>query len=288
MYFRYYEKLDRNKKNTPLIFVNTDSDNLDIKRTQQLSIIDFIDGFPSNTLNELDKILKFSGEYTSMYINKETWTRFQIAYKVKIPPISKEIKRTITGSGELKDNKYITAKYVENKKDKDLTFKKENFYVKGTNLNLFETSENNYSYYDIKVHKDAVFNDFRQLLYIFLECLFASNVSYYIKKCKYCNKFYIATKSDTKFCQRIHLVNNKYVTCSQVVANLQKTYEYKQLMKIDKNNISSISNKYYSFQENIDKYKNNRDELKDNYFKTKDITELKAFIENYLVNNVTD
>lgn len=285
MYFKYCEELNRKRNNMPSVFINSNSDYLDIKNTQELNLIDFIDGFPDDSLSELDKLFKYAENFSLSYINRETWIKFQIAYKIKIPPISKEIKRTIIGSGEYRNNKYITAKYVENKKEKDLTFKKNDFFIKEANLNLFETLENNYSNYNITIHKDAIFNDFKNLLYIFLECLFTSNINYYIKKCEYCHYFYITNKSDNQYCKRINNINGVAISCSKITASLQKTYPYKQLMKLDKNFMNSIASNGNISEQYIDNYKKLKKEAKQQYFRDKNFNKLENFIKNYKENN---
>lgn len=285
MYFKYCEELNRKCNNKPWIFINSDNNDFDTKRTHKISLIDFIDGLPVDALNELNKILKFSDNFFPMYINKETWIRFQIAYKIKIVPIGKELKRAIIGNGELKSNKNIDIKYTENKKEKELTFKKENLFVKGTNLNLFESSENTYSSYDVIIHKDAICSDFKQMLYVFLECLFTSKINYYLKKCEYCGKFYIANKSDNQYCQRTQNLNGINVSCNKVVANLQKTYTYKQLMKSDKYFMNNLNTKDNLSTEYIKEYKNAKKEAKKQYFRDKDFDKLEKFIKDYKINN---
>lgn len=281
MYFKYCEFLNRKSNNIPYVIIDFNNDYPSEKETKVYDLKDFINGAFDDILSTLNNILEFSNEFLDYeVINKEIWIKYQIENQIKIPRIGKEFKKAIVGEGNFEKHKYTTINYVKNKKTKELQFRSDKLFSK--NLNLFETLENKYESYDLRIYRDSVCNDLEEVIYAFLECLFSSKIIYHIKRCKHCDNFFIAIKSDTKFCSKKHLINNEYITCSKIVAKLQKTYEYKELMKIDKNNLASIINNKKYLNVNIDEYKAERDHFKEKYFKTKNIAELDDFIKNYL------
>lgn len=283
MYFKYCEFLNRKNNNIPYVIIDFNNDYLSEKEIKVYDLKDFINGDLDDISLTLNNILKFSNEFLDYeVINKEIWVQYQIENQIKIPRIGKELQKSIVGEGSFKKHKYTTINYVENKKTKELQFRSDKLFINNKNPNLFETFENKYESYDLRIFRDSVCNNLEEIIYVFLECLFSSKIIYHIKKCKHCGGFFITTKSDTKFCSKKHLINNEYITCSKIVAKLQKTYEYKQLMKIDKSNLASIVNNKKYLNVNIDEYKAERDHFKEKYFKTKNISELDDFIKNYL------
>ncbi len=122
-------------------------------------------------------------------------------------------------------------------------------------------------------------------LYALLDLIFSSDYSYSIKKCKYCDKFYITNKTDNLYCSRKHIIENKSITCGNIVSTLQKTHKYKQFLNKDKSFLNSLnSNKNCSF-EYITNYINERNNIKTICFKQRDLTVLENFIEKYKINN---
>lgn len=283
MYFRYHENLVKEINHKPTIFLHSNNEISDNTKLFSYTFIDFFDRLSNEAINELDKIYNYSLNYTNDYINQDTWLMYQMANGLTICPISKRYTKRLAKHNDKGNG--ITAIYTKNRKERELIFNNFNDFIP-KNANLFDNlAKKGSSIYHISAIKESICNNEIELLYVFLECLYNSNATYCIKKCKHCNKYYIAIKSDNRYCERKQSYNGKMIGCNSVVATIQKSYEYKQLMKKDKNltNIFSNSSKYS--QEYIDNYKDKRDAIKIQCFKNRDLTDLKSFIENYKLEN---
>lgn len=288
MYFKYFEYLDKRRKSSPIIYIDEKDTPSKNEQIAQFNFYSFFNDLPKDILktmfNELDIIYNYSIKITLNYINKESWLRYQISKSIKIPFMNKKYSSSISSQSEKSEN--ITAIYSHNSRKKELEFTNEDFLSQKNTLNLFENmSKKGSAKYIIALHREAICNNAIELLYAFLECIFTSNNNYCIKKCEYCTKYYVATKTDNQYCKRNNSINNKIVSCSKVVSTIQKSYEYKKLIEIDKNFVNSLSNDYKYSQTYIDDYNDSKKEIKKNCFKKTDLTELKDFIKNYKSNN---
>lgn len=128
-------------------------------------------------------------------------------------------------------------------------------------------------------------NNELSILYAMLDLLFSSVYSFSIKKCKYCDKFYITNKTDNLYCSREHIIENENTTCGNVVAKLQKSYKYKIFTKKDKSFLNSLNSNKQCSLEYINNYISERDKLKTVCFKNRNLDKLDNFIEDYKINN---
>lgn len=137
----------------------------------------------------------------------------------------------------------------------------------------------------ITIRYECVIDNELSLLYTLLDLIFSSDYSFSIKKCKYCNKFYITTKTDNLYCSREHLIENEKFTCANVIAKLQKSYAYKVFTTKNKSFLNSLNSSKNCSSEYIDNYITKRDNLKEECYKNRDLTPLNNFIEEYKKDN---
>lgn len=288
MYFRYCESSPINKKDEPQIYLGYMNDS----KSNSLSKLTFLDFF-DNVLDihllikELDVIMEYANKLNSDYINNKVWLKYQIAKELYIPKIGKKTSKMIVSINSEIKNKSITLQYSSNKKNKEITYSKPETFL-SSKPNLFENQAvKGNSTFRTTIIKEANFEDYTELLYIFLECLFNSNVNYYIKKCEreHCQKYYIAIKPDTHYCKRTAKIKNTMVPCANIISFIEKTNEYKAFKKDDKrfrNKITQYKKLPSDYETNYFKeYDSKREEC----FRTLNLTLLKDFVKNYEINN---
>lgn len=145
----------------------------------------FFDSLQKSTLDILEKIYNTSKEIDNYkYINKKLWLEYAQNH-IEVFNLSNNVQIR----NELKYDYSPSAYSIDNPK------------------------------YGI-LYEDTVFNE-EQLLYSFLGMLFScNNINPIIKKCKCCNKFFIAHKTDTENCNRI---NDGNYTCNKMAINKSKS-----------------------------------------------------------------
>lgn len=289
----FFENLSTNNKNNIYAVV-------DYKPI--INFEDFFDLLDDKTINTLNRLLEFSKAYNPDYISMQTWIYWLFCENVNIPPIAKQIFQLGKkddmemiykyGGKNVKldlDKKQLKSRMdnITKKDTKNKTYiftKKDDANVSSSNIKcMTHTHSKNFYEWKFKINsqKIATCSNNYELLYAFIDCLFSANNKFYIKKCNLCEKFYIATKSDNHYCKRKNLINDKYYTCANVAAILQKTYEYTQVMNFNKNFLEKLKRKKNIDPQYIDDYIKYRDTVKLKYFKTKDIKILQDAIYNY-------
>jgi len=279
-YFRYSEELSTNKKNKPYISFGykTNDNNFKVYDT-----ITYFDNLSSSASNELDKIYDYSLKLGKDKIDKDSYFSFIATHNITIPPISKRItKHNI----KLSNESNITIHYANNKKDKDLVFwDKDMALPKNNKINLLEqqVKNNNGGIFDLTIHKEGNYKDDIELLYMFLDCLFSSNVSYYIKQCELCNKYYTTNKPNKRYCYRMTFVYGKQTICENAVNLLYQSKEYKSATRKDEKLLKYLhnnSNKY-----DIDKYNYEKNIIKKECIKKLNMTDYENYVDNFLHSN---
>ena len=266
MHFKYNEYFTNNKNKEPQIYLGFEN-----CPTTEFNFISFLDRLSNNGLNELNNIFNYSNR---QYINEEIWLKYEISHSIFIQPISSRYTKMIDNHNE--DGNGIKVNYFKNKKLKTLSFNNEDF-LKTKPLNLFESmAKNGSSSFRLTIHKEATYNNERELLYIFLECLFNSRTTYYIMKCKYCEKYYIVNKPNIKYCKRTYLIQKKPIRCGKIRSEIKKTNDYQNFIINDKNLKILIQDKI-NFDKYIE-YLNKRDEMIEECIKKRDLSILNDFI----------
>lgn len=288
MYFRYCESSPINKKNEPQIYLDYKDDS----KSNNLSKLNFLDFFDNVSnihllIKELDKIMEYAEKLSFDYINNKIWLKYQIAREISIPKIGKKTTKMIISINSKAKSKKITAQYIQNKKNKEFIYSDPTTFL-SSNPNLFEKQAiNENSTFRTTTIKEANFKNYTELLYIFLECLFNSNVNYYIKKCEreHCKKYYIAIKPDTHYCKRTTKIKNNLVPCANIISFIEKTNEYKIFKKDDKN----FRNKFGQYKDlpydYETKYLKKFGSIKDECFRTLNLNILVDFVKNYEIDH---
>lgn len=276
MDFAFYEYLLKNNVDTTRIYVNK----------TQFNFYDLFDTIKNNNIliKELDNVFAFANKLGYDYINESIWFQYLVVKQMEIPPISKKITTKIESHNN--SGKSINVNYIENKRSKELYFNdSSDFLFSNKNIDLFHSiSKNGTSNYYICIIKKAIFNNTKELLFLFLDCLFSTQKPYCIKKCEYCNKYFVAIKTNTTYCNRTFKIKNSQVPCSQIKSFIQKTYEYKMYRKQEKIflGILNSSNTHYAM-EYTNKYKEYAGTVKDKCFKNRDLAPLKTLIDDYKI-----
>ncbi|MCI8778288.1 MAG: intracellular growth attenuator family protein [Bacilli bacterium] len=278
-YFNFYEAI--NNKGTISIVAHG--------LTYTIGFEDIFKALSNETKDLLDNIYEYAKNFNSGFIDNRVWLYYLTTSKIVLPPIKEQfitndnyddihIKVGRNGKGinlnlykdEFLDNQITKSKdkplFPINKKDKvkSLLHLQENFYI---------------------VNKKTVyFNTEIELLLSFMNCLFSTRRKFYIKKCDLCDKYYVADKSDTHYCGRVKIYDNKELTCSEIAAKMQKNYNYKSKVEsINREFLKKINDMPDGTKkENYkNRYKKERDLEKIKYLKTGDLNILIDFINNY-------
>lgn len=283
--FVFYEVIN-NKGN---VYINADNNTYFLGFE---NIFDFID---KDAKLLLDKIYNSSKEFNSGFIDNIVWLNYLTTSKIVLPPYQEQfvtndnydnIDIKIGRNGKSTTINLLKEKFNDNKLSKIrhrplFPINKED-YLK---LNL-EIDENFY----IVSKKIVYYNDTIELLLSFMNCLFSTRRKYYIKKCDLCEKYYVTNKSDTHYCKRNNF-HNRNITCSEYVAFMQKTYDYKSKYEpLNRKIFEEIDmwkgTKYEKQIENYkNKYKKERDLKKLEYYKSGNIDVLLKFVNTYIENN---
>lgn len=228
------------------------------------------------------------------YIDNSTWFTFLVSSKTQISPISERFLYTnfdklnsydfsVQNNGRntnttINKTDYDNNVIIKNTKNPKMLFPiserksllEEQLSDSNFNLISEKTIFTNKSKYEIS-----------DMLISFLHCVFTSKRKYCLKKCDICDRYYLTTETDSKYCKRITKFNDKDITCAKKSMILKKTYQYLQMNKKHTNFLHRLNNNKYVSLEYIDNYKKRYKEAMKQYLKTNDISILKDFINNY-------
>ena len=281
-YFRYSEELSTNKKDRPYISFGykVNDSNMKIHDT-----INYFDNLSSSAKEELDMIYNYSLKLGKDKIDKDSYFTFIVTHNISIPPISKRITRH---NVRLSNEANIIMRYAENKKDKELVFwdkelalpKNKNAYI---NLLEAQVKKNNGGSFDLTIHKEGTYENDIELLYMLLDCLFSSNISYYIKKCELCNKYYATNKPNKRYCYRMTFVYGKQTICENAVNLLYQSKQYKIATRKDEKLLKYLHN--YPNKYDIDNYNYEKNIIKKECIKKLNMTDFENYVDNFLHSN---
>lgn len=274
MYFKYTERYSLDNKITPNIMLGYYDDNQSKKIMTEFSFNQFFDRLPKEIELELEKILNSTNKE---YINQEVWFSYAAIHNLVIPSIGKRYDKRISKYNTKEEN--ISLIYSKNKKIKKLSFDNPTDFLVSKPLTLFDKlAKNGHTQYDLILHKEANYQNDMELLYLFLECLFASHQTFYIRKCKYCKKYYVETLYSTPYCKRTYELKGKFVACGKIKSTIKKTNEFTKFRTTYRNfleNQLSVGNKlYYVFLDE-------RDDIIEKCIETRDLTLLNNFVANF-------
>ena len=259
--------------------------------------------YHKSTKELLDNIYSYSLKRdNNNYIDNRTFISYLATSKLSLPPMAEKFL-TIgniedsninikIGRGGRNINSSISNIDFENSKPCIMDKREPLFDFPYKDLTIEETLQNFMPLikedFCIVSNKTIYYKNFNEFMLGFLNCIFSTSNQLYIKKCKLCNKYYITYKSDTLYCHRVRNFNNEDITCDMVIAKIQKTYEYKQIMKTNKSFLQKIENNKNISQDYIDNYINGREEAKLKSFQKNDLSILKDYIdkckEDYITN----
>lgn len=286
-YFNFYEAID-NKGNVSIMAHGF---------TYTIGFEEIFKALSNETNELLDNIYNYAETtFGTSYIDNKIWLYYLTTSKIILPPVKEQfitndnyddiqIKVGRNGKGmnlNLSKNEFLDNK-ITKIKSKPLFPINKNDEVKSS----LQLEENFY----IVSKKTVYFNTEMELLLSFMNCLFSTRRKFYIKKCDLCEKYYVADKSDTHYCKRISKYNDKEITCSGIVAAMQKTYDYKSKYEPLNRKVFEDINmwKGTKYEKQIEeykkKYKKERDLKKLEYYKTNNINVLLQFVETYIENN---
>lgn len=253
--------------------------------------------YHKSTKELLDNIYSYSlKQDNNNYIDNRTFISYLATSKLSLPPMAekfltigniKDSNMNIKiGRGGRNINSSISnidfensKPYITEKREKILDLAIEEILQKAIDEALQNFMPLIKEDFCIVSNKTIYYKNFNEFMLGFLNCIFSTSNQLYIKKCKLCNKYYITYKSDTLYCHRVRNFNNEDITCDMVIAKIQKTYEYKQIMKTNKSFLQKIENNKNISQDYIDKYINGREEAKLKSFQKNDLSILKEYID---------
>ncbi len=247
---------------------------IDDEKTKYLENYEnFFDLLDRDALAMLNNIYNYSLSIGLNRITTESWLAFLFNNNLKIVPIQ-------TNIGKIKTNNIKNVEYKHKGRKYDISITKDNIYNENNIynhypeiidilkedssitsqqlnnveelINRFTTLELTPSLFEMKTVKC---NNYTELLLAFLHCLLSSNKNYCIKKCEFCDKFYVAIKSDTRYCKRTTKVNKKELSCDNIVNHFKKSYDYKKFQKYNTANLKYFNNNGYS-EDYVKNYKN--------------------------------
>ncbi len=278
-YFNFYEAID-NKGN---IFIMAHG------LTYTIGFEDIFKALSNETKELLNNIYEYAETFNSGFIDNRVWLYYLTTSKIILPPVKEQF---------ITNDNYddIQIKVGRNGKGMNLNLSKNEFLdnqiTKIKSKPLFPTNKKDEVKSSLQLEekfyivskKTVYFNTEMELLLSFMNCLFSTRRKFYIKKCDLCEEYYVADKSDTRYCGRKTIYNNEELTCSEIAAKKQKTYEYKTkvetlnrkfLKKINDMPACTAKDKYKK------RYKRERDIEKIKYLQTDDLNALIDFINNY-------
>lgn len=278
-YFTFYEAID-NKGNISITAHGL---------TYTIGFEDIFKALSNETKELLNNIYEYAETFNSGFIDNRVWLYYLTTSKIILPPVKEQF---------ITNDNYddIQIKVGRNGKGMNLNLSKNEFLdnqiTKIKSKPLFPTNKKDEVKSSLQLEekfyivskKTVYFNTEMELLLSFMNCLFSTRRKFYIKKCDLCEEYYVADKSDTHYCGRKTIYNNEELTCSEIAAKKQKTYEYKTkvetlnrkfLKKINDMPDCTAKDKYKKG------YKRERDIEKIKYLQTDDLNALIDFINTY-------
>lgn len=272
---------------------------IDGKNTKQLkdyeNLFDLLD---SASLEMLNKIYDYSVSIGLNRITTESWLEFILNNNIEIVPIQTNIGKINTDNVKSIEYKHKGRKYDINI-NKDNTYSEDTIYnnypkiidiLKNDNtlsmeqlndaeklLTKFTTLKLAPSLFEMKTMKC---NNYTELLLAFLHCLLSSNKKYCIKKCEFCKNFYVATKSDTRYCKRKSLIDTKSLSCDSIVNHFKQSYDYKIFQKYNIANLKYFDNKGYTKEDKLI-YKNAKNKALINSMRGGNLSSAITFVKDY-------
>lgn len=125
--------------------------------------------------------------------------------------------------------------------------------------------------------KEGMYEKDIELLYMVLDCLFSSNITYYIKKCELCQKYYIHHLSNKRYCSRVGFVYEYQTTCDEAIDTL-----YKSVMRKDAKYLKHFHND--PLKDDIDKYNREKNIIKTECIGNLNITPFEEYIDKFYQN----
>ena len=286
----YFYKCITNKLKDNLLIMNENSDEV-----YKLDFNEIFLKLDNDSKKILDNLFDHAIIYDKDYINRLVFTSFMATSSLNIPLMQESyyVRGTIF-------KKYLTLNHNGKKLDIELSKKDLLNYKKNNNSNRKKLVNIKSNSIDDKLKKhfpninddDLYIFSVKQLHYTndtefllaFLNWLFSTNDTLYIKKCV-CENYYVATKADNKYCKRKRTIeDDKEYGCNEFSAKFKKTYKYKQFKKKDKSFLNKINfnfNKTNLSEEYIEEYLKERDKKINEAVKNNDLSILTNFIDNY-------
>lgn len=272
---------------------------VDGANTKQLkeyeNLFDLLD---KESIEMLNKIYDYSFSMGLNRITTESWLNFLLNNNIKLVPIQ------IT-TGKINTDNVNSIEYKHKGRKYDIDINKENTYTEDTIYNkypiIIDVLKNDNtismeqlddveklltklttlklapSLFEMKIMKC---NNYTELLLAFLHCLLSSNKNYCIKKCEFCEKFYVATKSDTRYCKRKSLIDTKELSCDSIVNHFKQSYDYKIFQKHNIANLKKFNNNGYS-EDYVKNYKNDKNKVLMDSMREGNLSSAITFVKNY-------
>lgn len=278
-YFKYREELNTNKTLRPSVCFGYEKEE---GEKVYYDVLTYFDNFSSNAKDELNKIFNYAENFSANGIDKESWIRYLASYNITVLAMSKKITRRTPKPTKGKD---VYVNYVENQQEKELAFYNKDLIfptIPKTSKNLFENlikTNNQGAIIDLLLFKEGMYKNDIELLYMVLDCLFSSNITYYIKKCELCQKYYIHHLPNKRYCSRMRFVYEYQTTCDEAIDTLYKSKQYKSAMRKDAKYLKHFHNDPLKYD--IDKYNREKNIIKKECIKNLNITPFEEYIDNF-------
>lgn len=192
-------------------------------------------------INELDKIFEYSKKINKIKkyadtINSNSWLNYKVLNNITINNMSESIIKNNVSINNISDN--TSFSYIQN--NKNTTINIENKTLSNTKLKpLFNVKQNINSSNEniLYLHKECNCSNEIEYLYTLLNCLFSSNTNYYIKLCKRCNRYFLATLPNKQMCNRLRTICGTSTICCNASKVFYKSKEYKCMFRIIENHL---------------------------------------------------
>ena len=259
-------------------------------------IFDLLDKFNTEFLNN---ILNYSKEFNDFnYVDNRIWFSYLATSNIKIPPIEEQYRELKTF-----DKENIDISIQNNGRNINVLLKEEDFSKNYNQTHLYTSKKlfNSKTFNDkdnriaknlsmdkigiIRI-KTIYYNTRYEFLLAFLHCVFSSKRKYYLKKCEMCGHYFIANKSDTKYCTNSIFIDNKLVTCAERSTILKKRQVYININNKFKNKIQTIKKNNKYTDEYISNFKNDYKTEVKKYITSAKIEPLENFVDNYEKNHI--
>lgn len=237
--------------------------------------------------NFLNKLFTYAKGINSGYVDSIVWYSYLATSNIELPPIKeqyiylndekiKDINLSVQRSGR-NINTRLLKKDFSNNSTKSKIKPLFSIISKRNILNESLPSEN----FCMVLKKTIYYNTSLEFLIAFLHCIFSTKNKYYLKRCRRCEKHFIATKEDNSYCKNTNLIDGKYLSCDKVSKKLRKTQRYLNINHKHQNFLRKMrENSKYS-DNYRETYKKTHQEYITQYIKTGNIKPLEDFINNY-------